>query len=75
MNPQGLWQQSRKEVHTHLRIRTTARARENRNRNVFNVRKSGKTTDITAFVVGHTGEAEVLFICLNLPWLTQIPVS
>lgn len=37
------------EVQTQLHIRTTARARGNSNRNVFNVRKSGKTTDIAAF--------------------------
>lgn len=36
-------------THTHLPIRTSARARENRNRNVFNVRKSGRTTDVAAF--------------------------
>lgn len=36
-------------AHTHLPIRTSARARENRNRNVFNVRKSGRTTDVAAF--------------------------
>lgn len=39
------------------------------------MRKSGKTTD-TAAVSGRTHcEAEALFMCLDLSWLTHIPVS